>query len=309
MAHLDILLEMLRVEEKEDDRKRLMKEAGSFLGKRILNTERPAQEKILARWFGREDARFTEEELTILFQPPAVCRQGLLELCLGEDQWNGPLTAVARDHPASFAAAMGRLMIQDKTAASAEVIKVFIPLCQDKLISWLMNELNDKERTPPVQRIATVMGECNTPRMVPLVERLLDMVDEASRVPLLRNLIRIDDSRALRLLTFKLEKGDLELRMEIIKLLGKSKHHMAEQALLEVAMQGTLFGARARERQMALLMLTRCATRRSLDGLRTLSRNPLYLLTGTGRRIRALASEAVATVEQKKKTRRLRRRE
>lgn len=302
MTHLDILLEMLRVEEKTDDRKRLMKEAGTFLGKQILDQLK--QERILVRWFGHEDAQFSEEELTILFQSQAVCRQGLLELCLGEEQWHDPLIAVAQNHTTSFSAALGRLMIEDKTAASATVIREFVPLCQDKLVSWLMNELNDPERTPPVQRIATVMGECNTPRMVPLVERLMDMVDEASRVPLLRNLVRIDDARAMRLLTFKLEKSDPELRSAIIKLLGESKHHMAEQALLDVANQGKLFGLRAQERQLALSALIRCATRRSLDALRILSRKPLYVLTGNGRRIRALAGEAVAAVEHRKKTRR-----
>lgn len=305
-AHVDVLLQILFIEEDEKARERILREVGHFFG-RYLNQDLPKDKFLLTDRFIKVVDRLSESEMAIVLRSTPVCRQALQEFFRGQKHWQGALDCAIRNYPASFAAALGGLMLDGVSDIPLSEIQPFVPQCQDKLVDWLLNRLRDRESPPSVRRVAAIALACRTPRMVPLVEKLFEEMDPNDRVPLLQVLAQVDNNRSIRLLCSQLTDVDHATREVILRMLGESKNLLAEKALLEVAAQPHWGRERLQERLTALSSLYSCGTEYSRDKLHKILKNFWLPIIPGGRKVRRMAANALEAIgAREKKSKRIR---
>jgi hypothetical protein len=204
---------------------------------------------------------------------------------------------MAQVNPASFASALGGWLLDGEDRIPLESVQDLILGCQDKLIGWLLNRLKKEDDRPPLERVTALVMICNTAHVVPLVERLLEVLDKRESLPVLLRLTEIDDFRSVQVLRGRYRKLDESARERVLRGLGKMRCPQAEEFLREVAAQSRWQGGRTEDQLIALSALGQCGTRRSAEVLTRLKCRWWYLFTGGGRKIRYMAGSALKAIE------------
>jgi hypothetical protein len=302
-AHIDILLEILRHEEEEKGRDRILKEVSLYLAQLITQEEDEILPS-LSDLLNQHNAWLDDQALEKVLQTPPVCRRALREYIQGERRWYKILMLVVKTYEATFASALGSLLLETKDADVLGALEGFIPGCQDKLVGWLLNRMSRADKSIPLERIQAIALSCRTPRIVPLVEKLLDVSEEDSQLPLLQILAQVDDVSSVRLLCEQLDSTDSSRRESVIRMLGQCRNKIAESTLLSMLSQPLWKGARMQERMVVLASLRRCGTRASREVLERLGRNWFLLLTARGRELKEMARDTLIAIETRLKTQR-----
>jgi hypothetical protein len=304
-AHIDILLELISREPSPAGRERLLRELGRTVGAQLTSGDGREILRLAERVLS-EDGLLSDEELDVFLLTPDVLRQALREYLAGETRWEVALQRMTERRQASFADALGRVVLEAEEAYPLTSLERFIGPCQEELLTWLRERLRasgpsataaEPEPPPPVERVVSLVLGCRTVRAVPLVEQLLGQAGPEARRALLRHLVRIDDARAVSALTDQLATGDASTRQDILYLLGESSQPLAEEALLEVATRSHWGKRQLVRRLTALSSLARSAGERSLAPLRALARSWTLRVVPGGRQVRERAAAAVQAAE------------
>jgi len=309
-AHIDILLELISREPSPAGRERLLRELGRTVGAQLTGGDGREILRLAERVLS-EDGLLSDEELDVFLLTPDVLRQALREYLAGETRWEVALHRMTERRQASFADALGRVVLEAEEAYPLANLERFISPCQEELLTWLRERLRaggpsvvagtripaPTEAPAPVERVVSLVLGCRTVRAVPLVEQLLHQAGPEARRALLRHLVRIGDARAVSALTDQLATGDASTRQDILYLLGESSQPLAEETLLQVAVHFHWGKRQLAERLTALSSLARSAGERSLGPLRALARSWTLKVVPGGRQVRERAAAALRAAE------------
>jgi hypothetical protein len=295
-AHIDILLELIRREPDPAGRERLLRELGGSVGAQLLAGDGGELLRLAERVL-TEEGLLSDEELDVFLLTPGVLRHALREYLGGEARWEVALERMTERRHASFADALGLVVLEAEEAYPLATLERFIAPCQEELLNWLQQRLAPAEDGPPIERVVPLLLGCRTVRAVPLVERLLPHAAPEVRRALLRHLVRIGDARAVSALTDQLTTGDASTRQDILYLLGESSQPLAEEALLQVAARPHWGKRQLAERLTALSSLARSAGDRSVVPLRSLAQSWFLKVVPGGRQVRERAQATLRAVE------------
>ena len=300
-SHMDVLTELLRQETDPKARERILEEMGRFLGRYCDAREtEPEISSFLMNRFERLIDRLEPQEAAAAARPRTACHWMLRGYLLEGKPWREALRCACRSSPASFAAALGKLLLKGNAHIPLEEVREFLPGCQDKLVDWLLNRLRNEEEDLPLRRTTAIVLALRTSRMVPLVEVLLEKSTPKERPSFLHVLTELDNHRSLQLLARYLEEVEHASREEILIRLGDCRNLLAERILLDHAKRLHLNRKMLKERTSALSALYKCGTEYSRETLEGIARNILLLFVPGGRTVRLMASGAVESIEYRR---------
>ncbi|MBU0754001.1 MAG: HEAT repeat domain-containing protein [Planctomycetes bacterium] len=299
-THLEILLEMLRIEEQADARERILEETARFTGQ-VISMKAAGGRSVLCGIFERLNSRMEPKELAMVLHACDLTGEALQVYLQGDRRWHQTLIASAYNQQSRFADLLGSRVLESEEEPPLENLEDLLTPCQDALVSWLWNRTDLVTGRRAFKRAMDLIMKCRTPRVVPLIERMLRRAGQADRWTFIQVLGKIDTSPAIRVIRDQMADMDVSMRSTALAMLGQSKQSLAEEILLDMADRPYWPWHNVEERLMILFELGRCGGSRSIALLeKTAHRWYLLLLPGGGR-IRRRAAEALEAARTKEK--------
>jgi len=298
LAHIDILLEILRREKPGPLRIRIRKRLEQCVSACCGNKEEDIGPSVVNRLVD-ERTGFPPGELAELLHNEAILVQAIRGFLMGEARWAPFFEERARLDRAGFAEHFVRTALRTESSLDTEVLRPVVEACGSELVKCLRRLVYHEEKKISVRRLLSLLKINPNVEAIPLMGELLPRVPSPQQRELMELMAEMDKGRAAGTLAPLVLNAPPKTARNVIRFLGGLNHSLAQEALLDL-LSGSRRGECPKELQYeAIEALERGGTVEAARTLEGLGSRWSLLFTASGRELRRRLRRAARAIRRR----------